>query len=440
MRLRVRVGLLLLLVLAAVYFIEPMPDWTMVGLVSTDLAYLLFSAIYAYLLGEGRADRYMRLVRRAQLPEKLILTTFAVYFAGGVLTPTYLVYSLAIIESILLMDPRGVYRSGALAAALYSGLALLESSHLIPHFESYFGTQELYEIALPSTYALHTVFVSTLLMVAAYMGSRVAQLLRYRNGLIERQLNDLRTLYGISNGIGNTMSESEVVGYLEKTLKETRGASTCVIGLLSREGGVDGGRWVVQSTEVARGLVAAPDEPLSAHGGLVEMLSSGEPLIVNDISFHPELQRWGLGEGSRAAYVYPVLRALSLGDSSRSADRQRIDERRHDKDGAERRLPAKGEVIGAIALGFPRHVPASTEYHDFLSTVASQAGVAIERARALADAQRMAREMSALYGVGLQMGSTLSKAEIVKRTSDHIERLLNPDMYYIALYEEVDNS
>src|SRR5207237_4339113 len=40
-----------------------------------------------------------------------------------------------------------------------------------------------------------------------------------------------------------------------------------------------------------------------------------------------------------------------------------------------------------------------------------------------------------LYDVGLHTGSTLSKEEVIRRTSDNIEKLMKPDVYYVALFD-----
>jgi transcriptional regulator with GAF, ATPase, and Fis domain len=53
--------------------------------------------------------------------------------------------------------------------------------------------------------------------------------------------------------------------------------------------------------------------------------------------------------------------------------------------------------------------------------------------------ERMALEMSTLYSFGLQTGSTLSTQEVLKRTGANIEKLMKPDTYYIALYDEATN-
>jgi diguanylate cyclase (GGDEF)-like protein len=404
--LRVRIALVLLLVLAAVNLIEPLPPETSAALIATDLVYLLFGSLYAYLLKERPASSFspaearISFVRNAQLPEKLALCTLAVYFSGGVLTPSFLLYSLAVIEAIILMEPRGVYRTGTAAVALFGVLTVLESLRIIPHFTSYFGSRDFYSIAVPSTYALHMIFVACLLMLSAYIGSRVAHLISHRNTLIESRLKDLRTLYSTANGLGKMMDEDAVLSYLATTLKESQGASMCLIALLDKEGHAE----IKASVGATRELLQRIRDIRSTPEGLERVLRDGEPLLVEDLGNYPELQLWGSEGTSGSACLYPIK--------------------------------SEGRVLGVIALLFVEKVSPDPEYHDLLSTVASQAGVAIERARSMSDAQRMAREMSALYDVGLQMGSTLSVAEIMRRTSDHIERLMRPDLYYIALYNE----
>jgi hypothetical protein len=398
MRLRVRIGLLLMLVLVSVYFVQPLPVLTMFGLVLTDVTYLGFSTLYSYLLVGSRAERFAPLVLRIQLPEKLILCTLALYFSGGVLTPTFLLYSLAIVEAILLMRPQGVYRTGAWAVLLYCTLSLLESARLIPRFPSYFGAQSYYDFASTTTYALHVLFVSTLTMLAAYMGSRVADLLRHRNTLIERQLEDLETLYGISEGIANTQNETEALDLLANTLKKTQNAAMCVIALKNRAG-----RLEIRATAGIDAEAGAPLQALDLNKPtFAPLLTSGTAVFLSEGSRYPELQAWAHSAKISSAYFLPL------------------------------RAEAGGPLLGTIALLYRDKVHVGESTQNLLASTASQTGLYL----ALAGAQRAAQEMSELYGIGLQMASTLSRAEILERTSSGIERLMNPDLYYIAIYSE----
>jgi diguanylate cyclase (GGDEF)-like protein len=52
----------------------------------------------------------------------------------------------------------------------------------------------------------------------------------------------------------------------------------------------------------------------------------------------------------------------------------------------------------------------------------------------------MAGEMSVLYDAGLHTGSTLSVQEVIKRTGAHIKRLMDPDSYFIGLYDPESDS
>ena len=396
--LRIRIGIAMLLLLLAINLIGSLATETLVGLTILGLAYLLLGCLHGYLLAEPRVERFIKIVRYVQLPERLILCTLVVYISGGVLTPAFLVYPLVIIEAIILASPLGVYRTGAAATVLYCTLALLESYRLIPHFRSYFGELEPYNFATPSTYGLHVIIVATLIMLGAHIANRVAHLIRRRNNLIESRLKDLRTIYDVANGLDNITSEDEMLRYLATTLKETQGASLCLIGLMHDN-----------QIEVKASAGISPDklDKLSGIGpktaGLEGLLVHGEPLVLEDINLAPELRKWAVSEDICSAYVYPIK--------------------------------SEGRVLGAMSLSFREHRASSPEYHHLLTTVASQTGVAIERARALSDAQRRAREMEALYDINLLVSSTLSFDQVIERIGGCIDDLISPDSYYIALYD-----
>lgn len=52
------------------------------------------------------------------------------------------------------------------------------------------------------------------------------------------------------------------------------------------------------------------------------------------------------------------------------------------------------------------------------------------------EVERSAQGMSTLYDIGLYMGSTLSASEVIQRTAASIEKLMSPDTYYVALYDD----
>lgn len=396
---RYKIGLLLLLVLAistSVEFISPEP---MIALFSLNIAFLLITGVYKFMLRGEDGARHIDLIRRIQMPEQIIFCTLAIYFSGGVLTPLFLLYTLGVVASVMLTSPAGVYRTGVAAIASYCTLSLLEAYEVLPRFEGSFGQSFTSDYATPTTYALQTLSVSSILMLITYLANRVSHLIHQRNTRIDSQLQDLRSLYDIANGLGNIMDEDAVLRYLAATLKSLQKASICLIGIVNRDGKVE----IRASAGIHPGMLRKLRDVSASMPSLAAIFERGEPLVLEDVRRHPGVETLSLSSATKSAYVYPIK--------------------------------TEAKVLGAISLSFDVRKPMTPEYHELMTAIASQAGLAVERARLVFNAQRMATEMSSLYDVGLQTGSTLSRDEIVKRTAGNIEKLLNPDAYYIALYE-----
>jgi diguanylate cyclase (GGDEF)-like protein len=93
-------------------------------------------------------------------------------------------------------------------------------------------------------------------------------------------------------------------------------------------------------------------------------------------------------------------------------------------------------LIGTLNVSFdhPYTMPAN-RWH-LLRAMTQQAALAIERTRLFADAQRSAREMTGLYHIGLATTSSLNMDEVVHLIYEQVNRVLHPDTFYIALYDE----
>ncbi|HEY0072221.1 MAG TPA: sensor domain-containing diguanylate cyclase, partial [Chloroflexia bacterium] len=385
---------------------------SMFGIIPADSAYNLLWPLLAYLFGgaafdllsrEGASPRRVAILRNIQLPEKLLLCTIAIYVSGGALTPMVLLYPLTIIEAIILADPRGVYHTGAASIILYCTLALLEAQRAIPYMPGHWGVRDFYQSADGTTYAMYTLIVSTLIMVSAFFANRIALVISQRNKQVRSQLQDLRTLYDIANGLGNIMDEDEMLRYLANTLKTLQNASSCVISMVTKDDRVE-----------VRASAGVPQATLSKLKGvsldnpaLHPVFQRGEPLILEDIDNHSEYKPFLVNAETRCAYLFPIK--------------------------------VEGKVIGSISLAFMAVTQISPEYKSLLATIANQAGVALQRAHLYSSTERLAQEMSILYDVGLYTGSTLSRDEVIRRTSATIEKLMNPDAYYIALYDGETN-
>lgn len=393
-----------LLVLAASFFIPGVPFSSVFNLTLVVLLFLAFNGMYALLLRGDPPARTVEWLRRGVIPFDVVVSTLAIYISGGVLTPIFIIYSIAILMSIVLLDPKGVYRTAGLAVLLYSALTFLEAYRLVPHISGYRGKPDYYDVATSTTYGIHVIVVCSMLLMAAYMGNRISQLLKERNSLIRSQLNDLHTLYRITKGLGNFSDQDEMLNYLAERLKTLQDASLSIIAIVKPDGRV----------EIKAAAGASPESLLKLRQLKIDnpyfagLLRHDEPLIIEDVSKYPEFLIYSVNPNTKSAYVYPIT--------------------------------AEEKVIGAITLSFDKFKPLSQEYHNLMLTITAQAGVALQRAQLFSDTQRLAHEMSTLYNLGLYTGSTLSMREVLNRTSDNIERLMKPDTYYIALYEETSDT
>lgn len=400
---RYKVGFGLLAVLLMSYTIGLGPAVSVINLIAATLVYLAGTGIYDFALRNNPSQRLATFIRNLQIPEHMLLCTVAVYLNGGVLTPMVLVYPVSIVQAIILTDPRGVYRTGAFSILMYCGLSLLEAYHIIPYIGGYWAGGNFHETATAATYALYITIVSSLLMTTAYMGNRVARVIYQRNLQIQSQLQDLRTLYDIANGLGNILEEDAMLRYLANTLKTLQNASSCVIGMVDKEGYIA----VKASSGVPPGTLSRLAKVSVDTPALAPIFEKGEPIVIEDIDKQPEYRQLLVNAGTKCAYLFPIK--------------------------------CDGKVVGSISLAFEDITHINEEYGSLLTTIAVQAGVALQRAHLFTSTQQLAREMSVLYDVGLYTGSTLSRDEVIKRTSDTIEKLMNPDAYYLALYDPETN-
>ena len=401
---RARVVIALTAVLLLTSLIESIPRNVILNLSVVALAFLAFNSVYAFLLRGEPSTRRVELLKQVLAPFDAVLSTVVIYLAGGVLTPMFITYTLTILVSIILLDPKGVYRTGGIAVLLYCGLSVLEAYRLIPYVEGYWGPFSYYQAADLSIYGVRLIAICTMLMAITYIGNRIADIISHRNAQIETRIQDLRTLYDITNGLSNYMDEASMLRYLTTTLRTIQNARTCLVALMDTEGRVD-----------VRASAGVPPEHLAKlraldknTPGIEALVKRAEPLIIEDVDKHPEYKPFVFDPSTKSIYAFPIK--------------------------------SDGKVVGAISLSFDKAKRISQEYNELLATIAAQAGAAMQRAQLFADTQRLAKQMSTLYEVGLYTGSTLSKDEVIKRTYDTITGLMEPDAYYMALYDPVTDT
>lgn len=397
MRYKIALAFLIVLMVSTQVYAEPLQS--VLNMVLVVGCYLLTNVLYSLFLHINPSPRRIEIIRQVQLPIELVIATAAIYYLGGVLTPMFIIYMVSILISIILLDAVGVYRTAGLAAILYSALAMMENYRLLPYVKGYWGDHDYYETASPATYALYVLAVTFMLLLVAFIASRVALVIGQRNRQIENQLENLHTLYDIANGLGSMTDEAEMLRYLANRLKNLQDASLCMAGLINKDGLLE----LKASAGLAPDLLQKLNSLDTNRPELAGLFQRGEPIIIEDLDKQLDYKALSVIPTTRSVYVFP--------------------------------LKSDAEVLGAISLSFDRLKPLSPEYNELLSTIAAQAGVALQRARLFTDSQRMALEMSTLYDFGLHTGSTLSPHEVLKRTAANIEKLMNPDTYYIAQYD-----
>jgi diguanylate cyclase (GGDEF)-like protein len=94
------------------------------------------------------------------------------------------------------------------------------------------------------------------------------------------------------------------------------------------------------------------------------------------------------------------------------------------------------KLIGSLNLSFERSYEMPMEHWNLLVAMAQQATLALERTRLFGDTQRSAQEMTSLYHIGLTTTSSLQIDEVLRLIYQQVDRVLHPDTFYIALFEE----
>ena len=94
-------------------------------------------------------------------------------------------------------------------------------------------------------------------------------------------------------------------------------------------------------------------------------------------------------------------------------------------------------VLGVISVQSVQTARLYDEHdRDILTTIASQAAIAVENARLFDEAQRRARETAALAEVGREISSTLDLAQVLERISAYAKDLLGSETCAVYLPDE----
>lgn len=376
---------------------------------SWNIALALFVAFLnlLYLVAAGQpglgASSLGQALRYVQIPLDLLVFTAIVHLSGGVTGPVFVLYFLYIFVGLAILPPAGAYFVAGTAALCYAGLGLLEALWVGPPQNLASGIRPIATIAA-GTYLGYILTVSATLMIIAFIANYFAGLLTRNEGTIREQLAEMNALYSFTRTTSTSESSEDVMRTLVASAMELEQANACSLILFNEQGEGTLASWKGLTTEQASRIA---DLHLSQADPRLRMLLSGKGVFAPDVDAVPNLREFMVRSSTRSFYAVPM--------------------RHEDK------------VTGVLTLRFDRKYTMPTSHWNMLAAMTQQAALALERTRLLTDAQRAARESASLYQIGLVTTSSLQIDDVLRLIHEQVERLLHPDTFYIALYDENHN-
>jgi diguanylate cyclase (GGDEF)-like protein len=366
------------------------------SLVHIALAVVVAAYNTLYLLATRRPDfgstRASYALVLLQVPVDLLVFTAIIHYSGGVTGPVFVLYFLYIFVGLAILPPSGAYFVAGIAAICYGMLALYEA--IVPRPGA--------EVIANQVYWGYFLTVSATLMITAYIANYFAGLLTRDESTIRQQLSEINTLFTVTRSFSGTLSGDEVARTLVTRAMELEDASAVSLLLFNDRGD---GVFVASKGFTLEETNAYHSSPLHGDHAVVKKITHDRkgvyaPNVNKDADLRNVLAR----QTTRSFYAIPMFN--------------------------EERL------IGTLNLSFDRAYTMPMNRWHLLSAMTQQAALAIERARLFADAQRSAREMAGLYHIGLVTTSSLNIDEVVHLIYEQVNRVLHPDTFYIALYDE----
>jgi diguanylate cyclase (GGDEF)-like protein len=330
----------------------------------------------------------------AQVPIDLFVFTVIIDKSGGVTGPVFVLYFLYIFVGLAILPPAGAYMVAAIAAICYGSLAFIEAMK-----------QTIVDGVAPipdNRYWGYFLTVAATLMITAYIANYFAGLLTRDERTIRQQLDEINTLYTVTRSISGTLSGDDVARTLVTRAMELEHADAASLLLFNDRGE---GVFIASkgfSLEETRAYHNAPLPPNNAMIKAIKAEHRG--IYVPFVDRDPKLGAILARPATKSFYAIPILN--------------------------------EDHLVGALNLSFDHHYAMPMNRWQLLNAMAQQAALAIERTRLFSEAQRAAREMTGLYHIGLATTSSLNIEEVVHLIYEQVFRVLHPDTFYIALYDE----
>lgn len=329
----------------------------------------------------------------AQVPIDILVFTAIVRYSGGVTGPVFVLYFLYIFVGLAILPPKGTYFVAGFSAICYGVLSFLEATWVKPGADAANSSK---------VYLGYFLTVAATLLITAYIANYFSGLLTRDERTIRRQLSEINALYSVTRSVAGTLDGDDVARTIVMRAMELDDASACSLMLFN-----DVGEGVVVAS---KGFTAA--EAKEAHGSILQrdhpivarVLSDRKGVYAPNVEQDEELNAILQRPSTKSFYSVPLYN--------------------------------ENRLIGTLNLSFDRLFAMPVNRWNLLSAMTQQAAFAIERARLLTDAQRAAREMTGLYHIGLATTSSLDIDEVLHLIYEQVNRVVHPDTFYIALYDE----
>ncbi|WP_129671067.1 GAF domain-containing protein [Candidatus Chloroploca sp. Khr17] len=160
-------------------------------------------------------------------------------------------------------------------------------------------------------------------------------------------------------------------------------------------------------------LAYAMHKTVVPRSGLIELvLRNGEPLLIADLWAEPAYQAQAVHYADEAASIRSWLGIP---------------------------LISQGRAVGLLCLqDVQPHAFAQPEVQ-FLSTVANQLAIAIERASLFDERERRLAELDVINQIGHVTSSTLDLRTMLEQVYDHLRSFLSLDSFFVFIYYEEEN-
>jgi diguanylate cyclase (GGDEF)-like protein len=369
------------------------------------LALAIFVAAYNYLylrstyipnFGDSRASRLALL---AQVPLDLAVFTAVIHFSGGVTGPVFVLYFLYIFVGLSILPPRGAYFVAGIAAVAYGLLALFEATG---RSDGLTIDGRPAESIATSVYGGYFLTVAATLVITAYIANYFAVLLTRDERTIRQQLSEINSLYTVTRSLSSSLSGDDVARTLVTRVVELEDASACSLMMFNERGE---GIFVASKGFSLEQTRLYHEAPLPHTHPVVQRLRADRNgIYAPNVDRIADLRDILARPTTRSFYAVPMLNEDTL--------------------------------VGTLNLTFDQAYTMPPSRWQLLRAMTQQAALAIERTRLFADAQRSAREMTGLYHIGLATTSSLNMDEVVHLIYEQVNRVLHPDTFYIALYDE----